>query len=221
MLDIEKPRERLEKYGKEAVSLEELIAIILKTGNKEKSVKEVSKEVLTKINKIEDLKDLSISSLTCIKGIGNIKAIELIAAIELGRRVYKSNLREKIKIKSPNDVFNYCSNITNNLKKEHFYVMYLDNKKNILEFKLLFVGGINACIIDIREIFKYAYLLNSASFICIHNHPSGEVVPSKMDDEYTKRIYEVSKLQGIPMEDHIIIGSNNYYSYKENCNFIY
>ncbi len=222
LINEEKPRERFIKYGSENISNEDLIAIILKTGTKDISVKELSNSILCKIKKINELNNLTINSLTSIKGIGEVKAIELLSAIELGKRVYyDTNIKNQIKIKSPNDVYKYMNNKLKNLKKEYFFVIYLNNNKNIIETKLLFIGGINSCIIDLREIFKYAYLHNAASFICIHNHPSGNVMPSNVDNFNTENIYKTGKIQGIIMDDHIIIGNNNYYSYKENSKLIY
>ena len=142
--DSDKPRERLFNYGEENLSNEELIAIILKTGSKKYSVKEVSLRLLEKISSIAELRDIGISSLIKIDGIGKVKAIELKAAIELGRRVYFNNNITKIKLNSSFLIYNYFLNIIGNKKQEYFYCVYLDTKGNYLGKKCLFVGTINS-----------------------------------------------------------------------------
>lgn len=221
LMEEERPRERLMKYGVENISNEDLISIILKTGTKEVSVKDLAISILSKIDNISDLQNLTLPKLKNIKGIGTVKALELISAIELGKRVYQCNTKKSKKIKTSVDIFNIMKNKFFNKIKEHFYVIYLDTKSNILDIKLLFIGNINSCIIDIGEIFKHAYLLSASSFICVHNHPSGDVKPSKNDDVNTLKIIKTGKLQNILLKDHIIIGKEKYYSYYENSNFMF
>lgn len=216
IINEEKPRERFLKYGVENISNEDLISIILKTGTKNISVKDVANNILKEIENIQDLKNLTLNKLIKIKGIGKVKAIELLSAIELGKRVYKEEKKIYKKIKNSNDVYRYMNNKLLHKTKEYFYVIYLDTKSNIIETKLLFIGGLNECVIDIREIFKNAHLLCAASFICIHNHPSGDPNPSKEDDINTIELIKIGKLQRILLKDHIIIGNNKYYSYYEN-----
>lgn len=212
----DKPRERLYTYGSENLSNEELISILLKTGSKNYSVKEVSLKLLEKIEDITKLKDIGISSLTSIEGIGKVKAIELKAALELGRRVYMNNDNlKKIKLNNPLVIYNYFSNILKDKKQEYFYTVYLDNKGNLLDKKCLFIGTINTSTIHPREIFKEAYLLSATSIICIHNHPSGDVTPSKEDISVTMNLKEISIIHGIKLLDHIIIGNDTYYSFHD------
>ena len=222
IIDEDKPRERFVQVGRENLSNEELISIILKTGTKDESVSDVSKNLLSMVDSITDLKDISINKLMNIKGIGLVKAIELLSAIELGKRIYYNNeFKRKIKIKNSLDAYNYIKNKFINKTKEYFYCIYLDSKSNIIEDKLLFIGGLNSCIIEVREIFKYAHLNSAASFICVHNHPSGDITPSKCDDANTINIIKVSRFQGIPIKDHIIVGNNKYYSYNENSDIVF
>ena len=220
-MNEEKPRERFLKYGVSNISNEDLLAIILKTGTKDFSVKEVSNNILSSIKSIQNLKEITINKLIKIKGIGKIKAIELISAIELGKRVYYNEGKKYKKIKTPEDTFAYMKYKLQNKNKEHFYVIYLDTKSNIIETKLLFIGGLNECVIDIREIFKNAHLLYAHSFICVHNHPSGDPTPSKSDDINTFELIKIGKLQKIILKDHIIIGNNKYYSYYQNGKYIF
>ncbi|MDD4027940.1 MAG: DNA repair protein RadC, partial [Bacilli bacterium] len=175
LIDDEKPRERLIKFGVENISNEDLISIILKTGTYNISVKELSINILSKFNNISDLKNITINNINDIKGVGKVKAITLIAALELGRRVYYEKNIEDINIKNSDDIYNYFKYLIKDNDQERFYAIYLDIKKKVIDKKLLFVGTVNMSLVHPREVFKYAYL-NSASFIiCIHNHPSGDI----------------------------------------------
>lgn len=211
----ERPRERLVRYGAKNLSNEELISIILKTGTKDVSVKELSTNILSKYSDITNLKDLEINGIMNIKGIGKVKAIELIAAIELGRRVYLDKNIEETKIKGSLDVYNYFNDLLKNKKQEHFYTLYLDNKKKVISKKLLYVGTINGSVAHPREIFKMAYLVSASFIICVHNHPSGDPTPSNEDIVFTNNLIEIGKLNNIPILDHIVIGNNCYYSFFE------
>lgn len=215
----EKPRERLIKYGRNNVSNNELIEIILKSGTKSVGLKEISHNILSSVNNINELKNMEVSKLEKIKGMSRIKAIELLAAIELGKRVYDNNkYQDLIKLTSPEAIINYFYSEYDDVKQELFYVVYLDNQKNYIDKKLLFKGTVNYSLVHPREIFKEAYLLSASYIVCIHNHPSGDSLPSKNDIELTKRIKEIGELHGIILMDHIIIGSNNYYSFYQNNN---
>jgi len=216
LIDDEKPRERLIKFGVENISNEDLISIILKTGTYNISVKELSINILSKFNNISDLKNITINNINDIKGVGKVKAITLIAALELGRRVYYEKNIEDINIKNSDDIYNYFKYLIKDNDQERFYAIYLDIKKKVIDKKLLFVGTVNMSLVHPREVFKYAYL-NSASFIiCIHNHPSGDITPSKEDIELTEQLVNIGKNQKIPILDHLIIGNNKYYSFYEN-----
>ena len=210
----ERPRERLKKYGKENISNEELLSIILNTGTKNKSVKDISNLILSKINDITDLKDITLNSLKQIDGIGEVKAIKILASIELGKRVYLDNNLVNIKMDTPEKIYNYMKSEVEGKNQEYFYAIYLDSKKNLIDKKLLFIGTLNKSIVHPREIFKYAYLLSASSIICVHNHPSGDTIPSKEDLNLTKALVEIGKIQGINIIDNIIIGKNYYSLYQ-------
>ena len=212
-MNNELPRERLIKVGASNLSTDELIAIILKTGTKHISVKELSLQVLKSIN---NLKDIRINTLTSIKGIGSVKAIELIAAIELGKRVHYETNVSKIKLNTAESIYNHFKYILKDELQEHFYCIYLDSKKHIISYKQIFIGTLNMSIVHPREIFKEAYLLSASSFICLHNHPSGDTLPSIEDRNITKNLSEIGAIQGIRLLDHIIVSSSNYYSFFEN-----
>ena len=122
----------------------------------------------------------------------------------------------KIKILNAENVFKYYKNILKDKKQEYFYCIYLDTKNNIIKDKMLFKGTINESLVHPREVFKEAYLLSASSIICVHNHPTGNVNPSKNDEILTKQLKECGMLLGINILDHIIIGTNNYFSFLEN-----
>lgn len=215
----EKPRERLIKYGKENISNNELIEIILKSGTRKYGLKEISHNILSSVNNINELKNIEINSLAIIPGVGKIKAIELVAAIELGRRVYmEENYNDLVYLTNPKSIISYFNNLFNGIKQELFYVIYLDNQKKYIDKKLLFKGTVNYSLVHPREIFKEAYMLSASYIICIHNHPSGNASPSSNDIELTERIKNIGNLHGIILIDHIIIGKNNYYSFYEDNN---
>jgi DNA repair protein RadC len=210
----ERPRERLINYGVEAISNEELIAIILKTGTKNKSVKLLASEVLSKINSLNNLDKITINTFKDIKGLGIVKTIELMASIELGKRIFlRKENNKKINYNNPDIIYEENLYLFKNKKQEYFYVLYLDNKNNLIERKLLFMGTINRSIVHPREIFKEAYLTSASKIICMHNHPSGDTTPSMEDIRLTKSLIEIGKLQGIELMDHLIIGDDNYYSF--------
>lgn len=211
----ERPRERLIKYGVSSLSNEELIAIIIRTGTKGESANDLSKKVLNVFESISDLRKLDINMLSKIKGIGKVKTIELISALELGRRVYSDYLIKKEKIRHGEDIYNIFKDIIKDNTQEQFYTMYLDIKKNVLGIKLLFIGTVNNSTVHPREIFKYAYLYSASYIVCVHNHPTGDSTPSDVDKILTNTLLEIGNLQKIPILDHIILGNNNYFSFYE------
>lgn len=215
----EKPRERLTKYGKENISNDELIEIILKSGTRKYGLKEISHNILSSVNNINELKNIEVNTLAKIDGVGMVKAIELVAAIELGRRIYlEDNYNELVYLTDPDSIIKYFHNLFNGVKQELFYVIYLDNQKKYIDKKLLFKGTVNYSLVHPREIFKEAYMLSASGIICIHNHPSGNSSPSSNDIELTKRIKDIGILHGINLIDHIIIGNGNYYSFYQDNN---
>jgi len=213
----ERPRERLINLGVEKLNNEELLAIILKTGTKNISVKTLAINILEKLDNIKDLNNINLEMLIKIKGIKKAKACEILAAIELGKRINKKldNINQ-IKITSSESIYNFYKDILIDKKQEYFYCVYLDTKNNIIKDKLLFIGTINESLVHPREIFKEAYLLSSSSIICVHNHPTGNVNPSKNDLLITKQLKEVGLILGIKLLDHIIIGNSNYFSFMDS-----
>ena len=142
------------------------------------------------------------------------------AAIELGNRINVQNAKEEETIiKKSLDVFELFKGTFDDKEQEYFYCLYLDNRKKVKKKKLLFIGTINYSVVHPREIFKEAYMVGAVSIIIVHNHPTGNVNPSVQDIETTKKIVQVGRLLGITVDDHVIIGQNNYYSFFENGMF--
>lgn len=213
----ERPRERLVKYGAKSLSTDDLIAIILKTGVRDYSSKYLASEILKMVDDVSELKNITLNKLIKINGIGAVKAIEFLAALELGRRVYDSKpLDNNLKCNSASKIFKHFKSELSGEAQECFYCLYLNSSKRLIDKKLLFKGTLNKSMIHPREIFKEAYLSSAAYIICMHNHPSGNVIPSSEDINVTNNLVKIGKLQGIPVIDHIIIGDNNYYSFYEN-----
>lgn len=215
MAELEKPRERLLNNGKENLSNEEIIAIVLRSGTKEISSKMLATKILSKFKNISELRNANISNLTTIKGMGKIKSIELIAAIELGKRVYETIPNIYKKYENVIKIYEGFKDLIKDEKQENFYALYFDTKQNLIDYKLLFKGTLNVTTVHPRDIFKEAFLLNAASFIIIHNHPSGDPLPSKPDVDLTNQINTISKIMGINFLDHIIIGQDKYFSFYE------
>lgn len=163
------------------------------------------------------MNNISYKELIQISGIGIKKSCVLLAAIELGKRVngYTPSIISK-KLNSSQIVFEYYRNLLKDTKQEHFYCVYLDNSKNIIYEKLLFLGTLNYSVVHPREIFKEAYRYSASAIICVHNHPSNNLFPSSEDIKITRNIKEVGELLGIKVLDHIIVGKNSYYSFLEN-----
>jgi DNA repair protein RadC len=212
----ERPRERLLKYGIESLSNEELLSIVISSGTKDKSCKEISLEILKYFDNINNLKNANVKQLSDIYGIGLSKACNIMASIELGKRVYSNIKNTNTKIVNSNDIYEYMKNDFIGKKQEYFYALYFDNKQRIIDKKLLFIGTINRSLVHPREVFKYAYLFSAYSIAIVHNHPSGDVNPSKEDISITDTIVSLGKINKIPLIDHIIVGIDTYFSFCDN-----
>jgi DNA repair protein RadC len=211
----ERPRERFVQNGPQSLSNHELIAILLRTGTKDESVLQLANRLLTHFDGLRLLKDASLDEITAIKGIGSAKAIQVLAAVEIGRRISNLTYDDRYIIRSPEDGANYVMHEMRFLSQEHFVCLYLNTKNQVLHKQTIFIGSLNASIVHPREVFKEAFRRSAASIICIHNHPSGDPTPSREDIEVTKRLAESGKIIGIDVLDHLIIGENKFVSLKE------
>ena len=213
----DRPIERLIQKGSDSLSNEELLAILIRTGTKGKSSKELASNILSSIKNIQELKNLNFKQLTQIDGIGPSKAAILLSTIELSKRMNQTvHTIIKKKGNNPAFIFEYYQSILQDKTQEYFYAIYLDQAKTIIQDKLLFIGTINYSLVHPRDIFKEAYLLSASSIIIVHNHPTGNVLPSQNDIDTTNNLVKIGSLLGIKVIDHIIIGSHHYYSFFEN-----
>ncbi|NCU40032.1 JAB domain-containing protein [Candidatus Falkowbacteria bacterium] len=210
----ERPRERLLNQGVKALSNEELLAILLRTGDKETSVIELSKKVLYHLHGLQDLKTMTVQELLTIKGIKLAKATTLIAAIELGRRLSREIKVTKYKIQSAFDIYDLVKSEISHLEQENFVVIYLNVKGEVIHKETIFIGTINQTLIHPREIFKPAIKILASAVVFCHNHPTGDASPSKADLDATEKLMEASQIVGIDLIDHVIIGKDEFYSIK-------
>ncbi len=211
----ERPRERMLKEGANVLSNQELLAILLRSGTREESVLQLAQKVIQQFEGLYLLKDATIDELTKVKGIGNAKAVEILASIELGKRVSRLQIDDRYIIRSPDDGAKYVMDEMRFLSQEHFVCIYLNTKNQVLHKQTVFIGSLNASIVHPREVFKEAMKRSAASIICFHNHPSGDPNPSREDIEVTQRLSECGKIIGIDLLDHIIIGDQKFVSLKE------
>mgnify|MGYP003438222869 FL=1 len=211
----DRPRERLIRRGASSVSNQELLAILLRTGTKQESVLHLANRVLGFFEQIQELKNATLEEMMTVKGIGQAKAVQLLAAVELGKRLSQQKTNEKFTIRSPNDAATYLMPDMTSLTQEHFVTLFLNVKNQILHKQTIFIGSLNASIVHPREIFREAVKRSAASIICAHNHPSGNPSPSTEDIDVTKRLMEAGKLMGIELLDHVIIGDHQFISLKE------
>nr|WP_304626070.1 DNA repair protein RadC [Sporosarcina sp. BP05] len=211
----DRPRERLIRQGAESLSNQELIAILLRTGTKQESVLVLANRILSSFDKIQDLKDATIEEMILVKGVGKAKAVQLLAAAEIGKRMYRKHSEGRYTIRSPEDAAAYLMTDMASLKQEHFVVLFLNVKNEVLHKQTIFIGSLNSSIVHPREIFREAVKRSAASIVVSHNHPSGNPSPSPEDIEVTKRLIEAGSIMGIEVLDHVIIGDHQFLSLKE------
>jgi len=211
--EFERPREKLTKKGAKALKKEELLAIILRSGLKGKNAVEVAKDILEKYGD-KKLLDASYEELRNIRGVGPTKAVQILAAIELGSRLFKEKSEKEVYINSPQDVTKETEHIKEN-KKENFVVLYLDARNKLIYKETVSIGSLNANLVHPREVFEPAIRNLAAQIILTHNHPSGDPEPSEDDLEITKRLVEAGKILGIEVVDHIIITKTGFISFKD------
>lgn len=212
----ERPREKLYIHGPQALSNEELIAILIRTGDKNNSAIDLARQVLSKDERgLVYLRDTTLQELMDTKGIGECKAAQILAAIEIGKRISFRDALEKVRINEPSTIANLYMDEMRYLQKEHFRIVLLNTKNQIIVTEEISVGTLNASIVHPRDVFKAAIKRNSNSMILIHNHPSGDPTPSNEDINITNRLIDAGNIIGIKVLDHIIIGDNRYISFKE------
>lgn len=211
----ERPRERMKLYGAENLSNTELLAILLRTGVRGQSVIRIAEQILQKAGSLKELLEMKLEELSAIKGVGEAKAIQIKAGLELGRRLSRQTLLDRPKISSPKDVADLMMDSLRYLHQEHFIVLFLNTKNQVIGQETIFIGTLNSSLVHPREVFREGIRISAASIILVHNHPSGDPQPSKEDRDVTQRLVECGRLLGIEVLDHIIIGDGIYVSLKE------
>lgn len=208
---IERPREKLEKYGPEKLSNSELLAILLGSGSKGINVVELSKKILKKFSD-NGLNNAEFEELKNTFGLGAAKACEIVSCFELGKRLLKD--KKTVLLMSPEDVWKELKDIRDN-KKEYFVIFFLNTRNQEVKREIISIGSHNASLVHPREVFEPAVRYTAAQIIIAHNHPSGDVEPSNDDLEITKKLTDAGKILDIEIIDHIIVAKNKFFSFKE------
>lgn len=216
MPSSERPYEKIMMYGSQNLSNSELLAIIIKTGTKEKTAIELAKEILSKScsknDNLQFMQDMSIEEFTKVKGIGKVKAIQLKAVCELAKRISKPIEEERIIIKTPRDVTRLLMDELKFEKRERIKELILNTKNILIKMIDISYGGTNSAVMEPMDALSEPVKMNAPKIILVHNHPSGDPTPSKQDIETTKRMIDSANLLGIELIDHIVIGKDQYES---------
>lgn len=209
---VDRPREKLIKYGSQKLTNSELLAIILGSGKKGENVLQLAKKILKNLspNKITSI---SVKYLTDILKIGQTKACQIVSCFELGKRFLKNKATSLVM--TPKDVWNEMKDVRNN-KKEYFVVFYLDSRNQLIKKEVISIGTLNASLVHPREVFEPAIKNFTSQIIVSHNHPSDEDQPSDEDIQITKRLIEAGKILGIEIIDHVIVTNESYFSFQEH-----
>lgn len=214
-----RPRERLLAYGAEQLSEQELLAILLRTGTKTEDVFTLSGRLLDKFKTLCDFRSASLIELCEISGIGKVKAIELKAMIELGKRIQADSKMPLGEVFGSSTFAKQMMVEMANLRQEHLVAIYLDNRNRILQKKTIFIGTVNSSLATPREILHYAVKILATCILVVHNHPSGNVEPSSADKEFTKKLALACQAMGTDLVDHLIVGQKDYFSFREEKMF--
>lgn len=215
----ERPYEKLEAYGAETLSNAELLAVIIRTGNRSETSVALAQRLLSGDREGSGLcclNNITLEGLKEIDGIGRVKAIQLKALAELSKRMAStSRMGKRVTVKSPDDVCTLLMEEMRHLKKEVFKIVLLNTKNHVIKHVDISVGSVNASIVHPREVFSEAVKTRCTAMVLVHNHPSGDPEPSTDDVGTTKRLTEAGNILGIKVLDHIIIGDRKYFSFKE------
>ncbi|MDE3058239.1 MAG: DNA repair protein RadC [Bacteroidota bacterium] len=211
----ERPREKLMHAGPDVLSEAELLAILIGSGTGKVTAVDLAKRLLVDHKNLRALAGLSVGELQQLRGIGEARAVSIVAAFELARRLYSLPEEERQVIRTPDDVAGRFIPRLRDMKQEVFIVLLLNSANRMIKEVTITRGLLNSSLTHPREVFRSAIVESAASIILLHNHPSGNSEPSREDISITKQIVEAGKVVGIPVHDHIIIAGNSYSSFAD------
>jgi DNA repair protein RadC len=216
LLESEKPREKAEINGLEALNDYELIAIVLNTGSKDVNVLELSLDLMQQFNGLKGLLKANLHDLCQVKGIKKAKAIKLLAICEIAKRLFSVSPTKDL-VASSETVYKIFGPKLRFEQQENFIIVFLDTKNRIITYKTISKGGLDFSLLHPRDVFREAVKNNASKIVFVHNHPSGDPTPSDADIFTTKELMDLGERMGIPIIDHIIIGDGHFYSFKSDC----
>jgi DNA repair protein RadC len=213
----DRPREKMLKHGFSTLSNAELMAILIGSGNRDESAVELSRRILSDFNNdLDQLSKASVDALMKYKGMGEAKTINILAALELGKRRQHFSLSRQVKITDSKDVFNHMAIDIMDLQYEEFWVVYLNRGNHIIDKTRISMGGVSGTVIDVRIILKQAIEKLASSVVLVHNHPSGNLTPSQADIDITRKMVSAANLLDIKVLDHVIIANRNFMSFADD-----
>lgn len=216
LAEDDRPREKFLLKGKNSLSDSELLAIIMGSGNKDETAVELARRILSSVNNNwHQLSLLSVKDLMKFKGIGEVKAISITTALEIGKRKANQEIPEKRVVSNSDDVYQILKNHLADLRTEEFWAIFLNQSNKIVHISQLTHGGISQSIVDVRILFKMALEHLSTGIIIAHNHPSGSLKPSREDMNITQKVRDAGKLLNVQLLDHLIITQNSYFSFSD------
>ena len=211
------PREKALEFGIRSLNNEELLALIIKSAYKEKNVMELAKEVIDTANGFQNLLSLTYEELTSIKGIKKAKALEILAILEISKRLSKVDHISESQLTSPDKVVEWLRFNLGFESQELFFVIYLNGRNSVIKSEVLYKGNKNSANVSIDEILRKAILVKASSILVAHNHPSGDIEPSDADIDLTDKLARACSFMSIPLIDHIIVSKTGYFSFKNHC----
>jgi DNA repair protein RadC len=212
----DRPRERLDRLGVDALGDRELVAIVLGQGAARRSALAIAQLILASTNGVHGLTRVAVAELIRVPGVGRAKAAQVLAAVELGRRTLTCAPAVKVQFGCPRDVAAYLTPRFGGGAVERFGVVLLDTKHRVVKATVLSVGTLDASLVHPREVFREATTAGAAAVVVFHNHPSGDPTPSRDDVALTSRLVEAGELMGIAVLDHVVLGESRYFSFKES-----
>ena len=216
LAEDDRPREKLVAKGRQALSDAELLAILLSSGNREETAIQLAQRILSEnLNSINQLAKLQLNDLKKYKGVGEAKAVTVLAALEIGRRRTDIGVEEKIKVISSQTAYNAIKSKLSDLPHEEFWVIFLSRNNNVIKTDCISKGGVSGTVVDMRLILKPAIENLASGIILAHNHPTGNLKPSQEDIHLTKKVKEAARLIDMIVQDHLIIGDQEYFSFAD------